>query len=64
MAQALGLYYDLRTPFYRHIRIFGVIAWLLLKGLAALAKGQKIAPRAIKGKYLGAISHRGHIIYV
>jgi hypothetical protein len=52
------------TPSFSHIRIFGSIAWLLQKGKAAPPKGDKNEPRAIKGRYLGAASQRGHVVYV
>src|SRR5580700_2974952 len=64
MAQALDLHKDLVAPFISHIRIFGAIAWLLLKESYAPAKGDKLAPRAIKGRYLGAASRKGHVVYI
>ena len=64
LASTLRLHKSVSVPFYHHIRIFGSIAWLLLKGPKAPAKGQKMAPRAIKGRYLGAASQHGHVIYV
>ena len=64
MACLLGLHKDLLHPFLQHIRIFGATAWLLLKGTQAPAKGDKTAPRAIKGRYLGSASRRGHVVYV
>jgi hypothetical protein len=51
-------------PSFSHIRIFGSVAWLLQKGKAAPPKGDKNEPRAIKGRYLGAASQRGHVVYV
>jgi hypothetical protein len=64
MARLLGLYKKVLHPFLQHLRIFGATAWLLLKGTQALAKGDKTAPRAIKGRYLGSASRRGHVVYV
>ena len=64
MAQILGLHNDLTNLYYRYIRIFGATAWLLLKGPNTPAKGNKIAPRAIKGRYLGVASRKGYVVYV
>jgi hypothetical protein len=64
MARLLGLHKDLLVPFMLHIRVFGAIAWLLLKEAHAPAKGDKTAPRAIKGRYLGSTSRKGHVVYV
>src|SRR5947209_12911222 len=64
MARLLGLHKDILCPFLQHIRVFGATAWLLLKGTQAPAKGDKTAPRAVKCRYLGAASRRGHVVYV
>jgi hypothetical protein len=64
MARLLGLHKDLIDPFLSHIRVFGAIAWLLLKGPQAPAQGDKTAQRAVKGRYLGAASRKGHVVYV
>ena len=64
IAQLLHLHDDFHQPFVKHIRIFGATAWLLLKGQNAPLKGDKAAPRAIKGRYLGSCSQKGHVVYV
>ena len=64
MSQLLQLHSDIHQPFVKHIRIFGATAWLLLKGHNAPKKGDKTAPRAIKGRYLGSCSRKGHVVYV
>jgi hypothetical protein len=64
LARHLELHKELLNLFYYHIRVFGATAWLLLKGTNAPAKGDKVAPRAIKGRYLGSASRKGHVVYV
>jgi hypothetical protein len=64
LSRLLGLHQDLLNPYVLHIRVFGAMAWLLLKGAKAPAQGNKTAPRAIKGRYLGSASRKGHVVYV
>ena len=64
MARLLGLYKDLLYLFLQYVCIFESTAWLLLKGTQALAKGDKIALRVVKGRYLGSASQKGHVVYV
>jgi hypothetical protein len=64
LARHLELHKELLNLFYHYIRVFGATAWLLLKGTNAPAKGDKVAPRAIKGRYLGSASRKGHVVYV
>ena len=56
MIQMLNLYTDVYILYLKYIRIFGVTAWLLLKGSHVLAKDNKTVLQAIKGKYLRAYS--------
>ena len=64
IAQILSLHNDLTSLYYRHIYIFRATAQLLLKGPNILAKGDKTVLRAIKDRYLGVASRKGHVVYV